>query len=87
MNKLFASSVNPEKLAATWSGAIIMIAATLIPDYNWQGSIGNISDQIIHIIKVVGIIGGSVRTGYGLIRKLLVDVKEVWLDIKSLIVK
>lgn len=85
MNKLFSSSVNPEKLAATWSGAIIMIASSLIPDFDWQGSVGSIADQVIHIVKVIGLVGGSVRTGYGLVRKLLVELKEMWADVKSVI--
>lgn len=66
MNKLIASSENPEKISLTLKGATVILAVYL---FN-QAGIDFSETEILTLIEALTIISGSLVTVYGFLRKI-----------------
>ena len=79
MDKLLKSSQNPEKLAMTITGILVLVAGTLLPKANLgQDQIANIVDSILNTGKMTVTLGGMILTIFGAIRKLWNQVKDAY---------
>ncbi len=82
MNKLLASSVNPEKLSLTIKGILGAVATIVIYFATFkgveitQGELQSIIDNVGGIVVAIGGVVSSIAFVYGAIRKIVVQLKK-----------
>lgn len=77
MDKLFKSSANPDQVSTSVVGTIIMVLSLLVPDFDWTSTVGSIAEGVVAITKQFTLIAGGFITAFGLVRKVLIELKGI----------
>ena len=78
MNKLFASSANPEKLALTLRGLIplVLFLAVAFGFQVVEGDLNELINSIVNFIVAIGVAASGFFTLVGIIRKIVIGIKK-----------